>query len=383
MDNGRSAGLQTLVFALVAAAFTTVYITQPILPVLVGEFGVGIAAASLSVSAVTLGMALSNLPFGLLADLLPIRRLILTGGLVVATCGLVCAASAGFGLLVAARFIQGLFIPALTTCLAAYLARNLPPDRLNVVMGSYVSATVVGGLAGRLLGGYIHPPLHWRYAFVTASVLLLGAALAAARWLPPGARPAQSAEPDGGFIALLTRRDLGPIFWVPFGGFFVFSSTFNYLPFYLSRPPFNASTEFITSLYLSYLVGVVMGPLAGKLSNRIGNGLAMVGGSLIFAAALCLSLIPLVVAVLAALIGVCAGFFTIHAAAAGLINRKLTGARGRANSLYVLLYYLGGSTGITVNGYAYSFWGWGGVVALGCLVLLLPLVLGWREHRAA
>ena len=26
-------------------------------------------------------------------------------------------------------------------------------------MGSYVSATVLGGLGGRLLGGWIHPPL--------------------------------------------------------------------------------------------------------------------------------------------------------------------------------------------------------------------------------
>jgi YNFM family putative membrane transporter len=32
--------------------------------------------------------------------------------------------------------------------------------RLNVAMGAYVSATVVGGLGGRLLGGYLHPPLH-------------------------------------------------------------------------------------------------------------------------------------------------------------------------------------------------------------------------------
>ena len=36
-------------------------------------------------------------------------------------------------------------MPALTTCLAAYLSANLPLERLNVVMGSYVSATVAGG----------------------------------------------------------------------------------------------------------------------------------------------------------------------------------------------------------------------------------------------
>jgi len=58
---------------------------------------------------------------------------------------------ASLALLIGARFIQGLFIPSHTTCIAAYLARSLPPLCLNVVMGSYVAATVAGGLGGRLL----------------------------------------------------------------------------------------------------------------------------------------------------------------------------------------------------------------------------------------
>jgi YNFM family putative membrane transporter len=34
-----SFGLQTLVFALVSAAFTAIYLTQPVLPVIRQEFG--------------------------------------------------------------------------------------------------------------------------------------------------------------------------------------------------------------------------------------------------------------------------------------------------------------------------------------------------------
>jgi MFS transporter, YNFM family, putative membrane transport protein len=86
--------------------------------------------------------------------------------------------------LIAVRFLQGLFIPALTTCLAAFLSKALPIDRLNVVMGSYVSATVIGGVGGRLLGGWLHPPLHWRYAFLSAAAMVLVAAFNAFRQLP-------------------------------------------------------------------------------------------------------------------------------------------------------------------------------------------------------
>jgi YNFM family putative membrane transporter len=374
-------GLQALVFSLVAAAISNVYLTQPVLPVIQREFGVSPSQASYTVSAVILGIALANLPFGMLADRFPVRRLILAGGIVVALGGLTCAATHSLRLLVAARFLQGLFVPALTTCLAAYLSANLPLERLNVVMGSYVSATVVGGLGGRLLGGWLHPPLHWRSAFVTAAVLVAGSTLMAVWRLPEGGRVERDQADREGFLALLAQEELRRIFLVAFGGFFVFSSVFNYLPFYLHQPPFNASTQLITSLYFSYLIGVFIGPVAGKLSNRIGNGGTMVLGSLIFALALTLTLIKTLAVIVLALALVCLGFFAIHAAAVGALNRKLTASRGRANSLYVLAYYLGGAVGITVSGYAYNLGGWPGVTALGIALLSLPFATGWSERR--
>ncbi len=179
IEAGFSVGLQFLVFALVAAAFSTIYITQPVLPIIQTEFGVSETKASLTISAVILGIALSNLPLGSAADRFPIKPIILIGGCVITLCGLVCALTSDITVLIATRFLQGLFIPCLTTCMVAYLSKTLPLESLNVVMGSYVAATVAGGLGGRLLGGFIHPPLHWRYAFVTASVVLLPATLAA------------------------------------------------------------------------------------------------------------------------------------------------------------------------------------------------------------
>jgi YNFM family putative membrane transporter len=372
--------LQTLVFGLVAAAICNVYITQPVLPVIQTEFGVSPSQASYTVSAVILGIGLANLPFGWLSDRFPVRRLILVGGVVVAAAGICCAATSNLTVLVAARFVQGLFVPSLTTCLAAYLSANLPLDRLNVVMGSYVSAMVAGGLGGRLLGGWIHPPLHWRYAFVTASIFLALATLAAFKWLPEG-KGGEKAGPGEGFLALVSRPVLRRIFLVAFGGFFVFSSIFNYLPFYLSKPPFNASTQVITMMYLSYLIGIFIGPVAGQLSNRIGNGGTMVLGSVVFAGAIACTFIKSLAAIVVALALVCAGFFAIHAAAAGSLNLQLTSSRGRANSMYILAYYLGGAVGITLSGYAYSFAGWPGVAALGLLMLGIPFATGMTEWR--
>ena len=379
MSLNSDTSTQALVFLLVASAFTVVYITQPVLPVLESEFAIDARTASLSVSMVVLAIALANLPFGALADRYPIKPIIVVGGGIVALTSLICAVAHHFALLIVARFVQGLFIPSLTTCIAAYLARNLPTARLNVVMGSYVAATVAGGLGGRLLGGWIHPPLHWRYAFVSASVLVIAATLAASRWLPREDAKRKTEARQAGFIELLAEPGLLRMFAVAFGAFFVFSSTFNYLPFYLSKPPFAAPTEVITLMYLAYLVGIVIGPMSGKLSNRLGSGPTMILGSLILAGAIAASLIESLVVIALSLVGVCAGFFSIHSAAVGLLNRRLTSSRGRANSLYVLCYYAGGAAGITACGYAYSAYGWAGLVAVNGAILLLPFGIGLME----
>jgi YNFM family putative membrane transporter len=384
MQNSSSSpmGLQALVFALVSASFTTIYLLQPVLPVLQQEFGVDEKQASLAISAVILGIALSNLPFGRMADRVPIKPIIATGGLVVVICGLGCAMVQQMSHLIVLRFIQGLFIPALTTCLAAYLAKHLPVERLNVVMGSYVSATVAGGLGGRLLGGWIHPPLHWRYAFVTVSLLVSLATLAALRYLPSEKQEATLSADDDGFIALLKRTDLLRIYSVAFLSFWVFSALFNYLPFYLAGPAFNASTQRITFMYMAYVLGIIVGPLSGQLSNRLGNGATMVIGAIVFALALAATHIMSLWAVAVGLSGVCVGFFSIHSAAAGSLNQKLKTSRGRANSLYVLFYYLGGSAGITVSGYSYESFGWPGVTIAGILLLAVILAAGVVEIRA-
>jgi YNFM family putative membrane transporter len=373
--------LQFIVFALVSASFTIIYITQPVLPVLQDEFAADMVLVSFSVSAVILGIAISNLPFGFLADRLPIHPIILTGGILVALGGLVCAVTEDFWVLITARFLQGLFIPALTTCLAAYLAKVLPVARLNVVMGSYVSATVFGGLGGRLLGGWIHPPLHWRYAFVTASILILIATFIAFCWLPRTSVENKRQQITISYWELLKRRDLLLIYFCAGGSLFIFSSVFNYLPFRMAAPPFNFSTELTTLLYLVFIMGIFMGPTAGRASNRFGSGNTLLGGVVVLGVSLMLILLPSVTAVVLALLGICAGFFTIHAAAVGSLNRKLSSGQGRANALYVLFYYMGGWVGITLSGFAFKYNGWSAVIYICLFFLVIPLSTGIGERR--
>ncbi len=374
--------LQLAVFSLVSASFTNIYLTQPILPVLQEEFSVTTVEVSMTVSAVILGIVLSNLFFGFLSDRLPIHPIILIGGLCVACGGLLAAATTDFRLLVAARFFQGLFIPALTTSLAAWIARTLPMESLSVVMGSYVSATVLGGLGGRLLGGWIHPPLHWRYAFFSASALIIITTFLALLVLPRAQHKIDlTASGDDSFLALLFKRELLFMYFCGAGGFLMFSTVFNYLPFRLAGPPFHFSTELITLIYLVYVLGIFMGPLAGRCSNHFGGGNTLLGGTCILGISFCLLLLPSITAIVVALLGVCAGFFTIHATAVGLLNKNLSHSHGKANALYVLFYYCGGWLGITGAGFTFQHAGWKGVIGFVLCFLIIPLGAGFFEKR--
>ena len=375
--------LQFIVFALVSASVTNIYVTQPVLPVLQSEFSADMVLVSFSVSAVILGIAISNLPFGFLADRLPIQPLILTGGVLVAVGGLVCAVTKDLWVLIGARFLQGIFIPALTTCLAAYLAKTLPVARLNVVMGSYVSATVLGGLCGRLLGGWIHPPLHWRYAFVSASALTLMATFIAVRGLPRTSSETGQQHNSIGYFELMKRWDLLRLYLCATGSFAIFSSVFNYLPYRLAAQPFGFSTEMTTLLYLVYVIGIFIGPTAGRISNRFGSGNTLLAGNVFLGGALALILLPSITAVILGLLGTCTGFFTIHAAAVGSLNRKLSSGQGRANALYVLFYYMGGWLGITGSGLAYKQGGWSALIYISMLLLIIPLSAGIGERKSS
>ena len=351
------------------------------LPVLQAQFAISASVASLSVSAVIIGMAATTLPIGVLVDRYPARPLMIAGACVTAGAGAICAATSSFPLLVAMRGVQGAFIPTLTTCVAAWLSRTLPARALNVAMGTYVSATVAGGLGGRLLAGWAFPPAHWRYAFVTVGAALLVVTLLVAPRLTETSRT-RSARESTPLRRLVMRPPQMLAQLAAFGAFGSFSTVFNYFPFYLSRPPWSLSTATITTLYLVYVAGLFMGPFAGRLANRIGNAAVMICGALVLEAALAATLVIAIPALIASLIGLCVGFFAIHAAAVGALNRRLSGERGKANALYTLFYYFGGAAGIALGGHLYAQFGWPGIVGVALAMSLLPFGVGIVESRA-
>jgi YNFM family putative membrane transporter len=346
-------------------AYADMYLTQPILPVLSREFGVGPARAGLTVSAVVLAIAGASAFYGPLADALGRRRVIAWAlGLLALATG-ACALAPSLPALVALRALQGLFVPGMTAVSVAYVGDRWGAVDLRAVVGGLIGASVVGGLVGRVGAGTITAWAGWQAAFVAFAVLTALAAIGVGRELSPlrSSAPAGLGEAWRGMAAHLVNRRLVGAYLVGATMFFGWMGLFTYLPYLLSGPPFDLSTGLVSSVYLVYAVGVVVSPLAGRLSTRVAPTRLVAIGLTVEAVGLVATLHVALPAIVAGLLLVVAGTFTAQAVVPAFVNQQARGAKGGASALYLTFYYLGGTLGSLLPGLAWERWGWPGVLA--------------------
>jgi YNFM family putative membrane transporter len=145
--------------------------------------------------------------------------------------------------------------------------------------------------------------------------------------------------------------------------FFGWMGLFTYLPYLLSAPPFDLSTGLVSSVFLVYGVGVVVSPLAGRLSTRVAPVRLVAIGLVVEAVGLLATLHASLVTIIAGLLLVVAGTFTAQAVVPAFVNQQAHGAKGGASALYLTFYYLGGTFGSLLPGLAWERWGWPGVLS--------------------
>jgi YNFM family putative membrane transporter len=97
-------------------------------------------------------------------------------------------------------------------------------------------------------------------------------------------------------------------------------------------------------------------------------------GVAIAAIATCATLLHSLAGLVAALVVFVVGTFIAQAVAPGFVNASAPDAKGGASALYLAFYYAGGALGSALPGYAFSAYGWPGVVACSVGALALALV---------
>ncbi|MGH6995327.1 MAG: MFS transporter, partial [Stellaceae bacterium] len=178
---------------------------------------------------------------------------------------------------------------------------------------------------------------------------------------------------------------LDAIFAVGFGVLFSFVATFTYVNFHLAAPPFDLSAAALGTIFVVYLVGVATTPLTGRLVRRFGRRRLVLGVLGIWICGLLLTLTGSLTVIIAGLaIGAGCGFI-VQTSATASVAVSVQRARSSAVGLYVTCYYVGGSLGAVLPGYAWNRAGWPGCVAIvvAMLLILAAIVLRfWRERPA-
>lgn len=379
-----SAAFQRANLALALAGFccfALLYGTQPVLPQLTHEYGIGPAVASLSVAAGTAAMACLLIPLSLLADRYGRERAMKLGLAGAALFALLSALAPGFFMLLASRALLGACIAAVPAAAMAYLGEEIAPDARGRAMGFYIAANALGGMSGRLLAAVVTEWFGWRWGL--GALGLVGALCAAAFGrLLPAARHfvPRSLQPHLLFTdvrRIYADPGLPWLFLIAFLIMGSFVGIYNYLGFRLSRPPYNLGPAAIGAVFLLYAVGSVSSAWAGHLADRLGRREIVLAMSLCMAAGVAITLASVLWAIVLGLAVFTFGYFATHAIASGWVGRRARERRGLVSALYLSSYYLGGSILGSAAGWPWAHWGWGGVVAslLGCVALVFAVAL--------
>ena len=376
--------ISTAMFLAGFATFSLIYCTQPLLPEFAAYFGISPAESSLAVSLTTVCLAISILCASALSEALGRRRLIFASITLSALFNLLAASAPSWQWLLFARTLEGIALGGVPAVAMAYLAEEVPRERLGFAMGLYVSGTAFGGMIGRVATGALTEALSWRGALTIIGAVDLAAALVFLALLPRSRnfaiRKGLSAEAHfAAWRGQLRTPYLPVLFLVGFLALGGFMTILNYVGFRLLAPPYNLNQAQIGLIFFVFLGGIAASSSAGALADRIGRGPVMLAGALIFLGGLLLTLLPSLSAIIAGTAIITIGFFTVHSIASGWVGRLAVRDKGHASSLYLLAYYLGASVLGSAGGWIWRCGGWITIVGycggLFGAVLAIALVL--------
>jgi len=367
-----------------ACTFLNVYCTQPLLPYFQNLFHTTEFAVSLTVSAVTLAVAITAPFIGLFAETIGRKKVIVPALFGMALTTLLTATATTLPALIFWRFLQGLCVPGVIAVIIAYINEEFP-GRTGTVMAAYVSGTVFGGFLGRFLTGLIATHGNWRMAFIVLGILNLLGAFAVRQWLPLAVNfvPARHVFHSlGNTWRHLKNPRLLAVCGMGFTILFSLVGTFTYANFHLARAPFNLTPFALGSIFFVYLIGCIVTPLAGRLLDRyVFRRMAVlsVGATLIGLALTLASSLPVVIVGLTVF---SSGIFVSQSSATVLTGKVADGARSAAAGLYVTFYYVGGSIGTMVAAWFWVKGGWPACVGLFAAVSLGTLGFAFLGERS-
>ncbi|GCE25359.1 permease [Dictyobacter alpinus] len=361
-----------------ALSVANLYYIQPLLAVMGQEFSVSANQMGFIATMGQVGYACGLLFIIPLGDKYNQRTLIV-GMLAAVTLALVfMAAAPSIMLVTVASFLVGVttVVPQLIIPYAASLASAKERGR---VVGTVMSGLLIGILLARTISGLIAAQLGWRAMYwIAAAIMVLLAILM--RFLLP-----QDHEQKGDMSYPRLMQSLwGLVREEPvlrevmlFGAmaFAAFSAFWVSLSFFLATPPYHFGSEVAGLFGLVGVAGALAASFVGRFADRrdprVANGLALliVLLSFVFMWFTGQWLFGLIIGTILLDLGTQANQISSQTR----IYSMRPEARNRLNTVYMFVYFVGGSLGSLLGTLGWSLAGWNGVCAVASLMLVIAL----------
>ncbi len=394
-------------------------VIDPLLHVVATEFHVTPPAAAVVISSYALPYGLFQLLYGPIGDRVGKLR-VMAACLALFSIGtFACAFVPSIPIFALLRFLTGVVAAAVIPMSLGYIGDKFPYQDRQIALGRFMSALMIGQIAGSTLGGLFGEYLGWRYIFVVFGLAALAVSLLLAREGRRVPEPLKPSRPLG--AAILT---------VPAGGLLIFGGLLNLMPglssiafdaagaallvyalatqygTLLKRPtaPLVLGTVMIEGLFvfggLAYLAssltdrfginyayaglmvagfgcgGLVYSVSVKKLVTRIGElGVLLLGGTLLGAGFVSTGVMPSWHWFIPAVIVVGMGYYTMHGTLQTRATELSPQARGTAISLFAFFFFLGQATGPQLLGAIVKARGYGPAFVVAGIGLFTTAVI--------
>ena len=371
----RHRGLLPFLGMASGASVATIYYNQPLLLEMSHTFHASSTQVGSVAVATQVGYAIGILLFVPMGDVAERRGLIVKLFAAVSIALLAAGIAPSLGAMVAASVVIGM--TAAVTHVIVPIAPELVERRESGrAIGTVMTGLVLGILLARTASGWISALLGWRGFFLLAAGFT--AMFVPLLWwrlpkLPP-VKAVSYREALGSLWRLTveqpTLREASMVGALVFAAF---SSFWTNLAFLLGTPHYRMGAGVAGSFGVLGASGALAASFAGRLADRkgarwvVGMGVTMSASAfaILWAAGYHMA------GLIAGVIVLDMGQQSMHIGNQTRIFGLVEGARSRLNTVYMIVFFVGGAVGSAASAAAWARWQWNGVCALALGFLAL------------
>ncbi len=365
--------------------FCNLYMFQPMLPLMAEKFNASAIEINWLLAACTLTLALTLVPWAISSEMVGRRNVMLLSLFLLPFVGMVMLLADSLLMLTLLRGIMGISLAGFTAVAVAYMAEEFTSRALMVGVGSYISANSLGGITGRLYGGFVTEYCGWEVAVIGMAFCSLLGALIVNRLLPEQQYFTQQKGRYRTHIRNVVGHLKRRILWLAMtiGGlnFALFVNLYTVMGFRLVAPPYSLSISLTSMIFLCYLSGTISAKLSGRWSQVCNPVNGMILGTTVSAIGMWIAVYDSLYTMIIGLMFISSGAFFTHSLAYAWVSQKANTAKATATALYLVHYYVGGGLGGFYLVACWQYGAWHGVLAGGMILYGLIYLLCWSLHR--